>query len=258
MRKGKLLSPNKIEHRLNGKQMLDFMWVKFYHSVGLAVPQTTITLLHVVHQGVPISHSVIFFLWAFVKDRVFVPPLPHNLDEIKEHIRRAVASVDAAMLHRIWNKIDYGLDVCRVTHRSHVEHFSCLHGSVVEVLNCCCSMYELCRWFESYWLQWAQRRLKLIVSRARSMGKQMVRCCCRQFSAGRQNVHDEERSGRTTIITDDLVQQRTMCLPIDLAQLTIKFNRRYALCIQKLYHWRTSRGGSWNRNVHLQAMQRSY
>ncbi|KAJ4429627.1 hypothetical protein ANN_21828 [Periplaneta americana] len=44
------------------------------------------------------------------------------------------------------------------------------------------------------------------------MGKQMVRCCCRQFSAGRQNVHDEERSGRPTIITDDLVEQRTICL----------------------------------------------
>ncbi|KAJ4449722.1 hypothetical protein ANN_01126 [Periplaneta americana] len=41
------------------------------------------------------------------------------------------------------------------------------------------------------------------------MSKQMVRCYCRQFSAGRQNVHDEERSRRPTIITDDLVEQRT-------------------------------------------------
>ncbi|KAJ4431369.1 hypothetical protein ANN_19966 [Periplaneta americana] len=32
------------------------------------------------------------------------------------------------------------------------------------------------------------------------------------------------------------MQQRIICLPIDLAQLTINFNRRYALCIQKLYH----------------------
>ncbi|KAJ4433039.1 hypothetical protein ANN_15296 [Periplaneta americana] len=54
---------------------------------------------------------------------------------------------------------------------------------------------------------------------------------------GRQNVHDEERSSRPTIITDDLLEQRTICLLIDLAQLTINFNRRYALCIQKLYHW---------------------
>ena len=47
--------------------------------------------------------------------------------------------------------------------------------------------------------------------------------------------------------------------PIDLAQLTINFNRRYALCIQKLYNWsHFTRGGSWNRSVHLQPMQRSY
>ncbi|KAJ4440331.1 hypothetical protein ANN_08470 [Periplaneta americana] len=32
----------------------------------------------------------------------------------------------------------------------------------------------------------------------------------RQFSAGRQNVHDEERSERPTIITDDLVELRTI------------------------------------------------
>ncbi|KAJ4438037.1 hypothetical protein ANN_13976 [Periplaneta americana] len=48
------------------------------------------------------------------------------------------------------------------------------------------------------------------------MGKQMVRCCCRQFSARRQNVHDEGRSERPTIITDDLVEQRTICLLMTL------------------------------------------
>ncbi|KAJ4437417.1 hypothetical protein ANN_17561 [Periplaneta americana] len=32
-------------------------------------------------------------------------------------------SVDAAMLHRVWNEHDYRLDVCRVTQGSHIEHF---------------------------------------------------------------------------------------------------------------------------------------
>ena len=36
--------------------------------------------------------------------------------------------------------------------------------------------------------------------------KQMVRRWCRQFIAGQQHVHDEERSGRPSIITDDLVK----------------------------------------------------
>ena len=38
------------------------------------------------------------------------------------------------------------------------------------------------------------------------MSKQMVRRWCRQFSAGRQSVHDEKRSGRPSIITDSLVE----------------------------------------------------
>ncbi|PNF35235.1 hypothetical protein B7P43_G06871 [Cryptotermes secundus] len=38
------------------------------------------------------------------------------------------------------------------------------------------------------------------------MSKQMVRHWCRQFSAGRQSVHDEKRSGWPSIITDDLVE----------------------------------------------------
>ena len=34
----------------------------------------------------------------------------------------------------------------------------------------------------------------------------MVRRWCRQFTAGRQHVHDEERSGSSSIITNDLVE----------------------------------------------------
>ena len=37
------------------------------------------------------------------------------------------------------------------------------------------------------------------------MSEQVVRRWCRQFKAGRQHVHDEECSGRPSIITDDLV-----------------------------------------------------
>ncbi|PNF26371.1 hypothetical protein B7P43_G17995 [Cryptotermes secundus] len=38
------------------------------------------------------------------------------------------------------------------------------------------------------------------------MSKQMVHRWCRQFSAGRQSVHDEKHSGQPSIITDDLVE----------------------------------------------------
>ena len=44
-----------------------------------------------------------------------------------------------------------------------------------------------------------------------------------------------------------------------LAQLTIKFDRRYALYIQILYHWlHFTVGGSCNKSLHLQPLQRCY
>ena len=38
------------------------------------------------------------------------------------------------------------------------------------------------------------------------MSKQMVQCWCRQFTASRHRVHDEERSGRPPIITNNFVE----------------------------------------------------
>jgi len=39
------------------------------------------------------------------------------------------------------------------------------------------------------------------------MGEGKVRQWCREFKSGRTNVHDEERRGRPSVQTDDLVQQ---------------------------------------------------
>ena len=44
------------------------------------------------------------------------------------------------------------------------------------------------------------------VTPEQSGGQQLVRHWCRQFIEGRQLVHDEERSVRPSIITDDLVK----------------------------------------------------
>ena len=49
------------------------------------------------------------------------------------------------------------------------------------------------------------------------------------------------------------------CVTIDLAQLTMNFDRCYTLCIQTLYrrpHFTV--GGNWNKSLHLQPLQRSY
>ncbi|KAJ4436264.1 hypothetical protein ANN_18895 [Periplaneta americana] len=44
------------------------------------------------------------------------------------------------------------------------------------------------------------------------MSKQMVRRWCRQFSEGRQSVHDEERSERPSLINDDRVEVMRQCI----------------------------------------------
>ena len=57
-----------------------------------------------------------------VEDGVFVPPLPLSLNELKQRITTAVASVDEDMLRSVWTELDYRIDICRVTKGSHTEH----------------------------------------------------------------------------------------------------------------------------------------
>jgi len=63
-----------------------------------------------------------FFLWGFVKDTVFVPPLSANLQDLRNRITAAVALVDRDMLTRVWNEMDYRIDICRITEGVHIEH----------------------------------------------------------------------------------------------------------------------------------------
>ena len=63
-----------------------------------------------------------FFLWGFVKGLVYLPLIPREADELKARTTKAVATIDNAMLGRIWQKLDYRLDVCRVTNGAHIEH----------------------------------------------------------------------------------------------------------------------------------------
>ncbi|KAJ4447280.1 hypothetical protein ANN_09284 [Periplaneta americana] len=70
-------------------------------------------------------------------DRVFVPPLPRDLEELKTRIREAAGTVTEDMLKRVWEEFDYRLDICRVTRGSHIES---LTGDRREI---CCRGYRL-------------------------------------------------------------------------------------------------------------------
>jgi hypothetical protein len=74
---------------------------------------------------VPGFNAVRLFFWGgggFVKDTVFVPPLPANNQDLRNRITAAVTLVDRHMLTRVWNEMDYRIDVCRITKCGHIEH----------------------------------------------------------------------------------------------------------------------------------------
>jgi len=62
-----------------------------------------------------------FFLWGYVKDQVYVSPLPASIPELKVRIRTAIKTITADMLQTVWNKLDYRVDVCRITKGAHIE-----------------------------------------------------------------------------------------------------------------------------------------
>ena len=63
-----------------------------------------------------------FFLWGYVKTLVYVPSFPTNVNELKQKTTIALEIVTQDMLHRVWEELDYRLDVCRVTGDAHIEH----------------------------------------------------------------------------------------------------------------------------------------
>jgi len=48
--------------------------------------------------------------------------LPRDLADIKARIIAAVKNIDAPMLARVWQELEYRIDVCRVARGAHIEH----------------------------------------------------------------------------------------------------------------------------------------
>ncbi|KAJ4448400.1 hypothetical protein ANN_10416 [Periplaneta americana] len=46
--------------------------------------------------------------------RCFVPPLPESLPELRARIIIAIAAIDMDTLSRVWDELNYRLDVCKV------------------------------------------------------------------------------------------------------------------------------------------------
>jgi hypothetical protein len=60
-------------------------------------------------------------LWGYVKDNVYVPPLPRYLQELQNRIVAALGGLTTDILQQVWEEIDYRLDVCRVKPGAYIE-----------------------------------------------------------------------------------------------------------------------------------------
>jgi len=49
-------------------------------------------------------------------------PLSRDLADQKAQIIAAVKNIDAPMLTRVWQELEYRIDVCRATRDAHIEH----------------------------------------------------------------------------------------------------------------------------------------
>jgi hypothetical protein len=61
-----------------------------------------------------------FYLWGYVKQTVYNETI-NDIDQLKQRIRAAIASVTPDVLGHVWQEVEYRLDVCRATIRAHNE-----------------------------------------------------------------------------------------------------------------------------------------
>ena len=72
--------------------------------------------------GLQTLHLWTFFLWGYIKDRVYKTPV-HDMDHLKQKIREAVASVTPGMLAATWRELRSRLEFLRENNGDHVEVF---------------------------------------------------------------------------------------------------------------------------------------
>ena len=63
-----------------------------------------------------------FFLLAYVKNQVYIPPLPTSIPELKVRITTAIGTITTDMIQTVWNELDYRVDICRIKKGAHIEH----------------------------------------------------------------------------------------------------------------------------------------
>jgi len=75
-----------------------------------------------------------FFLLDFVKDEIYVPPMPISLNNLKDRIWTATAKTDQPLLQNVWHEIEYLIHVCRATNGAHIELLQGMKKNVLSAL----------------------------------------------------------------------------------------------------------------------------
>ena len=63
-----------------------------------------------------------FFLWGYVKDRVYRTPV-RDVETLQSRIIEVLATVNEEMLENTWREIEYRLDILRATNGAHVKGY---------------------------------------------------------------------------------------------------------------------------------------
>ena len=66
--------------------------------------------------------NIDFFLWGYVKDRVFATPV-NDIGELRIH--DVITTITGEMLTRTLQEFEYRLDIVRDTNGSHVQVYWC-------------------------------------------------------------------------------------------------------------------------------------
>jgi hypothetical protein len=83
-------------------RMTESFSIGFLYSVGSEVLQIETTIF------------LSFFLWGFLKDCVYVSPLPMPIQKLRDRISQALQDTTTDMLYSVWNEFDYRVDKLKV------------------------------------------------------------------------------------------------------------------------------------------------
>ena len=74
------------------------------------------------HLKARISLHLIFFLWGYIKNIVYAEKI-RNIQHLQERITSAIETVTRDMIQKMWQEIEFRLDVSIATIDAHIEMY---------------------------------------------------------------------------------------------------------------------------------------